>query len=111
MAGIRVSSDWITGYAKTAEQAGDDLAKALESLRGMPLSSAAFGDVGKQLGTADAYNGAAATLEQQVSRAADALRSAADNLRKTATHHSSSDEQAAAVLRAVQRGGNGVPRA
>lgn len=101
VAGIRVGSDWITGYAKTAEQAGDDLTKALEAVRATPLTSAAFGEVGRQLGTADAYNGAADMLQQQVTRAAAALHAAAGNLRKVATQHSTSDEEVATTLRAV----------
>lgn len=111
MAGIRVSGDWISGYATTAGQAGDDLADALAALRADPLSSAAFGEVGKQLGTAEAYNGAANTLQQQVTRAAAALHAAADNLRTIATKHSSSDQDAAATLRAVRDGGSGGARA
>lgn len=111
MAGITANADWITGYATTAEQAGDDLANALEALRGTPLSSVAFGDVGRQLGTAGAYQNAADMLQQQLSRAADALHSAATNLRTIASQHSASDQQAAAALRAVQTGGPGVPRA
>lgn len=104
MAGIKASSDWITGYATTAERAGDDLASALETLRAMPLTSGAFGDAGRQLGTAGAYHNAAGMLQQQLSRAADALHSAADNLRTIAAQHSSSDQQAAAALRAVHQG-------
>lgn len=110
MAGIKASSDWITGYATTAEQAGDDLANALETLRGTPLTSAAFGDVGKQLGTAGAYQSAADMLQQQLSRAAAALHSAAGNLRTIAERHASGDTQAAAVLRAVHDGGSGGAR-
>ncbi len=110
MAGITANADWITGYATTAEHAGDDLASALEALRGTPLSSTAFGDTGRQLGTAGAYQSAADTLQQQLSRAVDALHSAATNLRTIATKHSTSDQDAAAVLRAVHTGGNGVAR-
>jgi uncharacterized protein YukE len=105
--GIKVDAGWITDYARTVQQAADDLAHAVDGLRGTPLAAAAFGDVGRQLGTADAYNRAAATLEQQLSRAAAALTSAADNLRTVASRHSSSDQQAAAALRAV-RGGSGA---
>jgi uncharacterized protein YukE len=103
MAGIKVDSGWITDYARTVEQAGDDLTHALDDLRGTPLGSAAFGDVGKQLGTAQAYHRASTTLQQQLSRAADALTAAADNLRKVASQHSTSDADAAAALRAVRR--------
>lgn len=109
MAGIRVDSGWIADYARTVEQAGDDLTHVLDDLRGTPLGSASFGDVGKQLGTAEAYNRASTTLQQQLSRAAAALTSAADNLRKVATQHSASDADAAASLRAV-KGDNGAGR-
>ena len=103
MAGIKVDPSWIAGYATTVEQAGDDLAGALSTLRGTPLTSASFGDVGKQLGTADAYQGAATTLQQQLARAEEALRSAAANLRTVAKEHSSSDDDQAAVLRTAHQ--------
>jgi uncharacterized protein YukE len=104
VAGIKVDPSWITGYAGTVEQAGDDLAGALTALRSTPLTSASFGDVGKQLGTADAYQGAATTLQQQLTRAADALRSAAANLRTVAAEHTSGDEDQAAALRTAHQG-------
>ncbi|HEX5405887.1 MAG TPA: hypothetical protein VFX16_26725 [Pseudonocardiaceae bacterium] len=99
MSGIKVDPSWITGYAGTVEQAGDDLATALSTLRATPLTSKSFGDVGKQLGTPAAYQGAAATLQQQLARAVDALRSAAANLHTVAQEHTSSDEDQAAALR------------
>jgi uncharacterized protein YukE len=101
---IKVDPGWITGYAGTVEQAGDDLAGALSALTGTPLTSASFGDVGKQLGTADAYQGAATTLQQQLARAARTLRSAAAGLRTVAAEHSSSDEEQATALRAAHQG-------
>jgi uncharacterized protein YukE len=104
MAGIKVDPGWITGYANTVDQAADDLTAALSALSRTPLTSAAFGDVGKQVGAADAYNGASATLQQQVTRAAAALRSAAVNLRTIAKEHSSADEQQAAALHRAHRG-------
>ena len=104
MAGIKVDPGWIAGYATTVEQAGDDLATALGALSRNQLTSASFGEVGKQLGTADAYNGASTTLQQQLSRASDALRSAATNLRTIAREHSSADEQQAAALRKAHQG-------
>ncbi|HEX4723372.1 MAG TPA: type VII secretion target [Pseudonocardiaceae bacterium] len=105
--GIKVDPNWIAGYATTAEQAGDELASALQALRGTPLTSAAFGEVGRTVGSANAYNGAAATLQQQVSRAADALRAAAANLRTIAAAHSSVDQEHASVLKSVHSGGLG----
>ena len=104
MAGaIRVDPNWIADYATTAEQAGDDLAAALRTLRGTPLTSVAFGDLGRQVGSANAYNGAAATLQQQVGRAADALHAAAANLRTVATEHSSADEDQASSIKSVHQ--------
>ena len=104
MAGaIKVDPNWIADYAKTAEQAGDELATALHALRGVALTSAAFGEVGRLVGSAHAYNGAAAVLQEQVSRAADALRAAATNLRGIATEHSSADEDQASSIRSAHQ--------
>lgn len=101
---IKVDPQWIAKYATTAEQAGDDLAAALHALQGAPLTSAAFGQVGQMVGSASAYNGAATALQGQVSRAVDALHSAATNLRGIAGEHSSADEDQAAALKSAHRG-------
>ncbi len=103
MAGIQVDHGWIASYAKTAEQAGDELAAALHTLRGSPLTSAAFGDLGRTVGSEDAYHAAAATLQQQLNRAADALHAAATNLRTVAAEHSSSDERQAAAIKSTHQ--------
>lgn len=103
MAGIQVDHGWIASYARTAEQAGEDLAAALRTLRGSPLTSAAFGDLGRTVGSADAYHAAAATLQQQVERAAAALHSAAANLRTVAAEHSSVDERQAAAIKSAHQ--------
>jgi uncharacterized protein YukE len=104
MAGaIRVDPKWIADYAKTAEQAGDDLATALHALRGTPLTSEAFGELGRTVGSASAYNGAAETLQRQVGRAADALHAAAANLRTVATEHSTADESQASAIRSAHQ--------
>jgi uncharacterized protein YukE len=100
---IKVDPNWIADYAKTAEQAADDLASALRGLQGVPLTSAAFGEVGRVVGSAQAYNGAATTLQGQVSRAADALRAAAGNLRSVATEHSSADQAQAAAIKSAHQ--------
>jgi hypothetical protein len=100
---ISVDPNWITHYATTAEQAADDLAAALRGLHGIPLTSAAFGEVGRTAGSASAYQGAADTLLQQVNRAVDALHAAATNLRGIAAEHSSADEQQASALKSAHR--------
>jgi uncharacterized protein YukE len=103
MAGIQVDHGWIASYASTAEQSGDDLAAALRTLQGSPLTSAAFGDLGRTVGSADAYHGAAATLQQQLGRAVDALHAAARNLRTVAAEHASVDEQQAAAIKSTHQ--------
>ena len=104
MAGIEVNPSWLAGYAATVEQAAEDLRATLTTLTDSPLAASAFGAVGKQVGTPTAYQGAAATLQQQLGRAADALQSAAGNLRKVAGAHSSSDDDQAAAFRRVHQG-------
>jgi len=101
---IKVDPQWIAHYATTAEQAGDDLASALHALQGAPLTSAAFGQVGQMVGSAGAYNGAAAALQDQIGRAADALHAAAANLRGVAGEHSAADEDQAAAIKSVHQG-------
>jgi len=103
MAGIQVDHGWIADYARTAEQAGDELADALRTLQGSPLTSAAFGDIGRTVGSADAYHSAASTLQQQLDRAAAALHAAASNLRTVAAEHSSVDEQQATAIRSTHQ--------
>jgi uncharacterized protein YukE len=101
--GIKVDANWLNGYARTAEQAGDDLTSALQALQGTPLSSTAFGELGRTVGSADAYNTASTTLQQQVTRAAAALHAAATSLRGIAGAHTSVDADQAAALSAVHR--------
>lgn len=104
MAGaIQVDPNWIADYAKAAEQAGDDLAAALRALQGTPLSAASFGQIGQTVGSTAAYHGASATLQEQVGRAADALHSAATNLRGIASQHSSADDEQARSLKSVHQ--------
>jgi uncharacterized protein YukE len=100
---ISVDPTWIADYARTAEQAADDLAAALRALTGAPLTSAAFGDVGRVAGSADAYRGAADALRQQVSHAVDALHTVATNLRGITAQHSSADEQRASAIKSAHR--------
>jgi hypothetical protein len=103
MSGIKVDANWLNGYARTVEQSGDDLTTALHTLQGTPLTSAAFGELGRTVGSADAYNRAATTLQQQVNRAAAALAAAATSLRGVASAHSTVDAEQAAALSAVHR--------
>jgi hypothetical protein len=99
MAGISVNANWINGYASTVEQAGDELEQAATTLTNTPLTSSAFGDLGRTAGAVQAYARAAATLLGQLSTASTDLRSAAGNLRSVAGAHTAADEEHATRLR------------
>jgi hypothetical protein len=101
---IKADPQWIAHYATTAEQAGDDLLGALHGLRGAPLTPAAFGQVGQTVGSAGAYNAAAATLQDQIGRAVDALHAAATNLRGNAAEHSTADADQASAIKSAHQG-------
>jgi hypothetical protein len=103
VAGIKVDPGWITGYARTVEQAGDDLTGSLDALRGTPLTSASFGELGRKIGTPTAYQAAAERLQQQLVRAADALQAAGASLRTVAREHSASDQDQAAAIRTAHQ--------
>ena len=105
MAGISVNPTWINGYAKTVEQAADDLDSAASTLMNTPLNSASFGQLGRTAGAAQAYTRAAAALLGQLSTASTDLRSAAGNLRTVAAAHTQADaEHAQRFIQAYEQG-------
>jgi hypothetical protein len=99
MAGIEVDPDWINGYAKTLGTASDELGKSAESLGGASLGAEAFGELGRTVRTADAYQRAATTLRDQLNRAVESLRSASEGLCEVAGQHTGRDEDSAAQIR------------
>ncbi|AHI01545.1 hypothetical protein GCM10010174_08520 [Kutzneria viridogrisea] len=99
MTGIKVDPEWIKGYASTVARSGSELGTARDTLRSGQLPAEAFGELGRNTGTDKAYQQAAKTLQDQLSRAVDALNSASAALSKTAEHFSSHDEDVAASIR------------
>jgi hypothetical protein len=97
--GIRVDPDWIAGYADTVAQAGADLAAALRTLDGAPLSGASFGDLGRAAGAPAAYARASGALRTQLATAAAALTAAAADLRTAAAAHTGADTAHATTIR------------
>ena len=103
MSGISVDQSWLTSYANTVAQAASELATASQPLQATPLTESSFGSIGNEVGAGSAYNQVAQALEQQLSRAAAALQSAATNLRTVAGAHADVDQQQAEAFRAVGR--------
>ncbi len=101
MSGISVDHEWIASYANTVAQAASELEKASQPLQATPLTSASFGSIGNEVHAGSAYDQVAQTLEQQLSRAAAALRAAATNLRSVTSAHAEVDARQAAAFRAV----------
>jgi type VII secretion effector (TIGR04197 family) len=97
--GVKIDPDWIASYAKTVSRSATDLGSARDALRGAPLPSDAFGQLGRNTGADTAYAQAAQTLSDQLSRAVDALTAAAEGLAKTADHYGSHDQDVAAMLK------------
>lgn len=95
MAGISVDSHWISGYAGTVEQAGEELSRSAATLRGAGLTTNSFGTLGRTIGAAQAYTRAANALLDQLTRAATDLHAAAGSLRTVAGAHSAADAEAA----------------
>lgn len=99
MSGIKIDPEWIKDYAKTVERSGSELGTARDTLKGAPLPADAFGELGRNTGTDTAYEQASKTLQDQLSRAVDAIAAAAKGLTKVAEHLGSHDEDAAAAIR------------
>lgn len=92
---MEVDPDRVSAYAKTTGKAATDLSGAQGKLTSTHLSSEAFGELGRTVRTSEAYSKASGTLLSQLSRAVDALHSAAEGLDKVAESHRGSDEDAA----------------
>jgi hypothetical protein len=85
---VKIDPDWLDEYAKTAVKAADQLSAASV---GDPLSSEAFGELGRQVHTAEAYSRAASCLRSQWTRAIETLHSASDSLHEVAARYQASE--------------------
>jgi hypothetical protein len=99
VSGVRIDPDWIASYAKTVSRSAAELGSARDDLKGAPLPSDAFGQLGRNTGADAAYAQAAQALADQLGRAVDALTAAAEGLAKTAGHYGSHDQDVAALLK------------
>lgn len=105
MAGkVRVDTDWLNGYAKQVTAAGDELGRAAGSLNTSPLGPAAFGELGREVGSAESYARAAELLRGQLNRAAELLRSAGVELGEVVSHYKGGEFDSTAGLRRTEGG-------
>jgi hypothetical protein len=102
--GVKVDPDWLTSYARTAVKGADQLTGAADGLKGDPLGNDAFGELGRQVHTAEAYLRASGTLRDQLTRAIETLHAASDSLNKVAEQYRTSETASAQTIkRAEQR--------
>jgi hypothetical protein len=99
MAGIKVDPDWIVDYAKTAAEAAGRLSDGATVLDTAPLGPEAFGELGRTVRTAEAYQRASTALRAQLDRGVEALTSAGETLRDIADKHRASDDDGVVALR------------
>lgn len=95
MAGVKIDPDGVTSYAKNLTKSADQLDSAADALNGDTLGVEAFGELGRQVKTAEAYSRAASTLRDQLNRAVESLHAAAGSLTEVAERYVSSEEDAA----------------
>ncbi|MDQ3403794.1 MAG: hypothetical protein M3548_10420 [Actinomycetota bacterium] len=98
MAAIRVDPDWVGGYAEKVAKGADDLAKGAETLRTAPLTSEAFGSLGRTVRVADAYGKASESLRAQLVRGVEALEAASASLLVVAEKYRTSDGDGAQTI-------------
>lgn len=99
MAGLRMDGVVVTDYARTAEEAADDLNAAAAIVGGEGVSGESYGPLGAQIGLGESYGRAAGALRRQLADGAEALKSAAEALRQVTVRHSGQDAEAAELIK------------
>ncbi len=99
MAGIKVDPDWIVDYAKTVSAAAGRLSDGATVLDTAPLGPEAFGELGRTVRVADAYQRASTALRAQLTRGVEALTSAGESLEDVAGKYRTSDDDGVVALR------------
>lgn len=105
MAGLRVDGVVVAEYARTAEEAADDLHAAAADVGGEGVSGESYGPLGAQIGLGESYGRAAGALRRQLTDGAEALKSAAEALRQVTVRHSGQDAEAAELIKRAGRVG------
>ncbi|MFE2754404.1 hypothetical protein ACFXGA_20635 [Actinosynnema sp. NPDC059335] len=100
---VAVDPRWLELYARRVEEAAEELTGARSALREAPVRPQSFGELGRALRGAEAYGRAAALLHGQLDRACEVLTSAAKGLHEVAEHYGVQDDDAVALIKAVDR--------
>lgn len=104
MAGrISVDPQWLEQYADRIDGTTDDLRRVRDAMKVSPLRPQSFGEIGRTVGTAQAYARAAELLNSQLARACDTLDAAAKGLHAVAKQHGHGDEEAVQLIKKVDR--------
>ena len=103
MAGLRMDGVVVADYARTAEEAADDLYAAAADVGGEGVSGESYGPLGARIGLGESYGRAAGALRRQLSDGAEALKSAAEALRQVTVRHSGQDAEAAELIKRAGR--------
>lgn len=99
MAGIKINPEGVGDYAKRVAHAADELDRGADLMRTAPLGHESFGELGRAVRSADAYARAAEMLRGQLSRAVEALTSAAEELREVADRYRAADDDSAHLIK------------
>ncbi|MGM1059066.1 hypothetical protein [Saccharothrix sp. Mg75] len=102
---VSVDPRWLELYAERVDEAAEEMARARDALREAPPRSRSFGELGRTLRSAESYGRAAGLLQQQLDRACGVLTAAAKGLHDVAEHYGAQDEEAAALVKGVERHG------
>ena len=100
---VSVDPRWLELYAQRVEESAEELTRARSELREAPMRPQSFGELGRTLRNAEAYGRAAGLLNQQLDRACEVLTSAAKGLHEVAEHYGAQDDDAVALIKAVDR--------
>jgi len=95
---VRVDVDRLVEYSEELDRRTAETQAVLRSLTGPELDPGAFGELGRSLGTPQAYQRAADRLRGELERAHRVLGSVATALRGAAEHYRGEDTGAARTL-------------
>jgi len=99
---VKIDPDQVAGYAKAMVGAADQLSGSADALRDQPLTNEAFGELGRQVRTAEAYARASATLLDQLAKAVDTLHTASANLTAVVSHYSEGEQDRAQTIKRAE---------
>jgi hypothetical protein len=101
--GIKFDAAWVGGYGALAANSADALAEGVSTMAAAPLTEESFGELGRTIRTAEAYDKAAQLLRGQLGRAVEALTSASDGLAQLTAVYQDTEDEGVRVIRREQQ--------